>query len=39
MHVRRIYRWEDQNETLAYLVAFVTLWATGGLCAAGVSCS
>ena len=37
MHVRRIYRWEDQKETSAYLVAFVILWSWGALCAAGVS--
>ncbi len=37
MHVRRIYRWENQKETLAYLAAFMALWATGALCAAGVS--
>lgn len=37
MHIRRIYRWENQKETVAYLVAFITLWALGALCAAGVS--
>ncbi|KAL8690763.1 MAG: hypothetical protein Q9218_003867 [Villophora microphyllina] len=36
MHTRRIYRWENQKETSAYLVTFVALWAYGALCAAGV---
>jgi hypothetical protein len=37
MHIRRIYRWENHTETVAYLVAYVILWAIGGLCAAAVS--
>ncbi|KAL8772839.1 MAG: hypothetical protein Q9209_002184 [Squamulea sp. 1 TL-2023] len=34
MHIRRIYRWENQKETLAYLLAFLILWAYGTLSAA-----
>ena len=26
MHIRRIYRWENTNETLFYLATFVFLW-------------
>ena len=36
MHVRRIYRWEYQKETLTYLVAYMILWSYGALSAAGV---
>lgn len=39
MHVRRIYRWENQKETSMYLVAFTILWSYGALSAAGVSLS
>lgn len=39
MHVRRIYRWENQKETFAYLVGFIVLWSCGALCAAAVSVS
>ena len=37
MHVRRIYRWENQKESTAYLMAFMFLWAYGALSAAAVS--
>ncbi|KAL8641894.1 MAG: hypothetical protein Q9226_008572 [Calogaya cf. arnoldii] len=36
MHIRRIYRWENQRETAAYLVAFIILWVYGALSAAAV---
>ena len=37
MHARRIYRWENQKESTAYLVAFLFLWAYGALSAVAVS--
>lgn len=37
MHIRRIYRWENQKESMAYLVAFMFLWAYGALSAVAVS--
>ena len=36
MHVRRIYRWENQKESTAYLLAFMFLWAYGALGAVAV---
>jgi hypothetical protein len=26
MSTRRVYRWEDRNETIKYLVIYVLLW-------------
>ena len=37
MHTRRIYRWENQKETSAYLATFLILWFYGVLSAAAVS--
>ena len=27
MTIRRIYRWENRNETLKYLIVYAVLWA------------
>ncbi|KAL9130871.1 MAG: hypothetical protein Q9175_006917 [Cornicularia normoerica] len=34
MHIRRIYRWEKTNETLAYLAIFLLLWTINCVAAA-----
>ena len=37
VHTRRIYRWENPNETLTYLTFFLFLWKIDCLCGAAVS--
>ena len=37
MRVRRVYRWENTSETMAYLAAFLVLWAMNLLVSAIVS--
>lgn len=38
MTVRRIYRWENRNETLKYLVIYYTLWMFNLVLPGFVSC-
>ena len=37
MHIRRVYRWDNTNETLTYLVIFLLLWAINCVASAIVS--
>ena len=37
MHIRRIYRWDNTNETLTYLIIFLLLWAINCVASAIVS--
>ena len=37
MHIRRIYRWDNTNETLTYLIIFLLLWAMNCVASAIVS--
>ena len=39
MHIRRIYRWENTNETLTYLAIFLVLWAVNCVASAIVNTS
>lgn len=37
MHIRRIYRWDNTNETLTYLIIFLLLWVINCVASAIVS--
>lgn len=39
MHIRRIYRWDNANETLTYFIIFLILWAIDCVASAIVSTS